>query len=347
MLKTICICGGGALAHTVAGYIASQGACEVRVLTRHPEQWSSTLLIDDAMGNQFKANLSMVTHSASLAVTGADIVLMCVPGFAIADVVKQIAPFVDSDTPVGSIVSSTGFFFIAHKLMPESTKLFGFQRVPFIARTTHYGHTAVIKGYKSKLLLATQNIKSQHREVLASDFEKLLNTPVELLNSYYEASLTNSNPLLHTSRIYSMWKNWHPGITYNTCPQFYADWTTDASRYYIAMDNEFQQLLRVLPVAPGAIPTVLDYYESSDELSLTQKLRSIEAFKGIMAPMVGNQRSGFVPDFSSRYFTEDFPFGLRWIAELAHEMNVASPVIDEVYGWGLVVIDSYSAQSKK
>ena len=76
------------------------------------------------------------------------------------------------------------------------------------------------------------------------------------------------------------------------------------------MDREFQQLLQVLPVREGSIPTILDYYESSDAASLTRKLRSIQAFKGILAPMKAVE-GGFVPDFSSRYFTEDFPYGLH------------------------------------
>ena len=43
---------------------------------------------------------------------------------------------------------------------------------------------------------------------------------------------------------------------------------------------------------------------------------------------------GFVPDFQSRYFTEDFPYGLALIHKLAHEKGVLTPTIDKVYEWG-------------
>ena len=43
----------------------------------------------------------------------------------------------------------------------------------------------------------------------------------------------------------------------------------------------------------------------------------------------------FSPDFHSRYFTEDFPFGMRFIIELAQEKGVQIPKMKEVYEWGI------------
>jgi hypothetical protein len=100
------------------------------------------------------------------------------------------------------------------------------------------------------------------------------------------------------------------------------------------MDNELQTLLERLPVRKGAIPTVLDYYESHDAASLAQKLRSIEAFKGIKAPMKA-AGGGFVPDFGSRYFTEDFPYGLAIVRRLMKEYGLEAPTIERIYQWGI------------
>jgi hypothetical protein len=49
-----------------------------------------------------------------------------------------------------------------------------------------------------------------------------------------------------------------------------------------------------------------------------------------------------VPDFHSRYFTEDFPYGLAIIHRLAHEKGVPSPSIDMVYDWGTKMLNRYS-----
>ena len=54
--------------------------------------------------------------------------------------------------------------------------------------------------------------------------------------------------------------------------------------------------------------------------------------------MIGNEDDGYEPDFNSRYFTEDFPYGLDAIVKVAREKNFSTPVIDEVYGWGMEMI---------
>ena len=113
---------------------------------------------------------------------------------------------------------------------------------------------------------------------------------------------------------------------------FYEEWTDDASQTLIDMDAEFFRLLNHLGVT--GIPTLLDYYESTDAASLTRKLSTIPAFQGITSPMK-QVPGGWVADFGSRYFTEDFPFGLRWIKELAKQNNISTPVIDKVYDWGM------------
>lgn len=243
-------------------------------------------------------------------------------------------------TAVGSVVSSTGFFFEAMQLLPQDTPLFGFQRVPFISRTIEYGRRARLMGYKESLSMAVE--RCDNPEALRRSMEQLLATPVHLLNSYYEVSLSNSNPLLHPARLYSLWNEWNTDVVYPRIPLFYEEWTVEAAELYIVMDQELQQLLDCLPVGKGSIPTVLDYYECTDAVSLAEKLRSIEAFKGIVAPMkaVGG---GFIPDFQSRYFVEDFPYGLSIVERLARKNSIATPIISKVCQWGMSVINQKSA----
>ncbi len=336
-MTNICICGGGSLGHTISGYVASKEDYNVSVLTRLPEKWSQAIDVTDLDGLRYHGELLCVTDNPAV-VSDADIVLLCLPGYAITDVLNQIRPYLRNTTFVGSVVSSTGFFFMANQLLPADIPIFGFQRVPFIARTKEYGKSAYLLGYKPSLSVAIENTSNDKKRDFALLLERMFQVPVKLLGSHYEVSLTNSNPLLHTSRIYTLWKEWKPGIRYDSCPSFYADWTIEAAHYYIEMDREFQALLKLLPVAEGAIPNVLDYYESHDEQSLRDKLASIPAFKNIMAPMIGNDDDGYEPDFNSRYFTEDFPYGLYSIVKVAREMNYTTPVIDDVYGWGMEMI---------
>ena len=176
--------------------------------------------------------------------------------------------------------------------------------------------------------------QTEDKESVRVVLERLFEKPVTLADSFYEVSLSNSNPILHPSRLYTMWKDWQPGIVYPRNPQFYAEWTLEASTLLLQMDDEFQSLLKKLGLKEGCIPPILDYYESTDADSLTQKLRSIKAFQNISSPMKAVE-GGFIPDFSSRYFTEDFPYGMRFIVETAQKHHVSIPITENIYHWGL------------
>ena len=332
MMRGICICGGGSLGHVVAGYLAATKPVKVNVLTQRPERWSREIVVDTPDGRVLHGGLNVVSSDPAEALSGVDVVLLCLPGFAIRDELIKIRPYLHKDTYVGSVFSSTGFFFEAMQLLDEDIPLWGFQRVPFIARTEEYGHSAHLLGYKSAHNIAVE--RCDDKEGFRALIESLFDAPVTLLSNYYEASLTNSNPLLHTSRLYTMFGGENEGRVFPRMILFYEEWTVEAAQLLIDMDEEFFTILRYLPVSEGYLPRILDYYESHDAESLARKLSSIQGFKGITSPMK-ETAEGWAPDFASRYFTEDFPYGLRYIWELAHQLNIDVPYIDKVYNWGI------------
>lgn len=334
-MKTICICGGGALGMVMASVLSSTQQLSVHLLTAHPQKWSNAIETIDNNGKVYRGTIETISADPAEVIPQSDIVLLCLPGFLIKETLQKIQPYI-SKQAVGSIVSSTGFFFRAHEIFDKQTSLFGFQRVPFIARVEEYGHRAALLGYKQQLYMACENLPKD----FIQQWSAWLKTPVSPLQSYLDASLSNSNPLLHPARLYSMWHNWD-GQVYSTQELFYANWDKYSSEIYIAMDKEFQQLCKKLNVS---VPSVLDYYESADADSLTRKLNSIEAFKTILAPMTRTE-GGWVPDFKSRYFTEDFPYGLQLVKDLAFKQHIETPTIDRVLEWGLGMINNNVADN--
>lgn len=335
----ITICGGGNLGHVLIGVLSENTVVNVNLLTQKPSEWSRHIEIRDMNGKKYQGRLDIITDIPSEVIPQSDMVILCLPGFAIANELLRIKEYLRPRCKVGSIVASTGFFFMAKELLEKDTPLFGFQRVPYIARLTQYGHSANLLGYKSSLNLAIESI--QDKEDFRIMIETLFLTPTNLLNHYLEASLSNSNPLLHTSRLYSLWNNWTESEVYDHTVLFYDEWTDEASDLLIQMDREFMTLLDRLPVDKLQIPSILTYYGSTDICSLTQKIRSINAFKSIEAPMI-QVESGWIPDFNSRYFTEDFPFGLRFIKEEAENYNIQTPMINLVYDWGIGINKKYN-----
>ena len=102
------------------------------MLTNRPEKWNSTIQVIDVYGMVFYGNLCMVTSSPAETLSGTDLLLLCLPGFAYHEDLIKIRDFLTPQMKVGTVVSSSDFFFEAFDILPDNITLFGFQRVPFI-----------------------------------------------------------------------------------------------------------------------------------------------------------------------------------------------------------------------
>ena len=334
----VCICGGGSLGHVIAGWSAARAKAQVSVYTSRPGEWVSDIVVDTPEGDKLTGHIFKVSDDPREVVSPADVVLFCYPGYLIESTLKRLKPFFRKDAFIGSVFSSTGFFFDARKVLAPDQPLWGFQRVPFIARVGEYGHSAHLLGYKSELKVAVENVPTEEKQAFAEFLSEWFERKVTLLDNYFEASLSNSNPLLHPAVLYDMFAG---NKVYDRKIYLYREWSESAAELLIKMDEEFFRLLEVLPVRRGFLPTILDYYESKDAASLAAKLRSIPAFQNLEAPMKQGP-TGLIPDYSSRYFSEDFPYGLKLICTLAHENGVPVPTLDRVLEWGMSRIQTLS-----
>ena len=123
-MKKICICCGVSLGHVIAGYLSANGKATVSILTNHPTAWQNKIEIcvpDN--GEMLIGNIACVSANPAEALLDAEIVLLCLPGFLIKDELIKIRDFINSGTYVGSVFSSTGFFFEALKLLNEDIPL--------------------------------------------------------------------------------------------------------------------------------------------------------------------------------------------------------------------------------
>ena len=74
------------------------------------------------------------------------------------------------------------------------------------------------------------------------------------------------------------------------------------------------------------------HYESETVQAMTKKLCSIKSLHNLTSPMK-QVENGWIPDFNSRYFTADFPYGLAIIEELAEVLDFATPNIKSTMDW--------------
>ena len=81
-------------------------------------------------------------------------------------------------------------------------------------------------------------------------------------------------------------------------------------------------------------------------VELTKKIQSIPAFHGVKAPMT-RRKQGWIPDFSSRYFTEDVPLGTKPICCLAEQLNIPVPTLQTFVEWNTSILNRFSPFQKK
>ncbi|MBQ9478817.1 MAG: NAD/NADP octopine/nopaline dehydrogenase family protein [Selenomonadaceae bacterium] len=324
----VCIVGGGNIGTAMAVEFAHNGH-DINVLTSRPKDWNRTLTAVDADGHElFDGEISLATSDVKAAFADVDYVVVTLPPNVQAAFAKSAAPFVRDGMKFVMNPGFGGSEFLLRPIIDMGGVLVGFQRVHAIARVQEYGRKVWFDKKKSVQLAA---LSSDELGSIANDLETLFDMPFEMLTNYLCITLTPSNPVLHTSRLYTMFRSFERPLKDN--PLFYADWTDEASTILLRLDDEVQSICRALDAIDlRSVRSLKDHYESGSARALTTKLRSIKSLSKILSPMK-HTPEGWEPDFDNRYFTCDFNYGLDILQQFASLLRLHAPTIDEVMSW--------------
>ncbi len=321
----ICICGGGHIAHSL---VAACGRfCDVSVFTRRPYKWNDRLEYQIGDGpKEITAGHVFASNNPQI-VADSDVIVIALPRFAIDDELAKIMPFLRKGQSVVFIPAPAGMEQIVSKLSMLGVETVAFQRVPFVARVVRYGHSVWMGSVRSISRLALSD--GSRKEMWKTFVEHFIGGEVQFLSSFLIFTFSNSNPLLHPSRLVELLRNGNQGV-YEKCPYFYAEWTDVSSEHYVKADAEMYAAFMAYSkvTVENDYESALDHYESKTPQELTCKMRSIESLKQILAPWKQRHDGLWEPDFTSRYFTEDVPFGTSVIQKYAHKARVCTPTID-------------------
>lgn len=330
----ISIIGGGNIGTLMAAEFAAKGH-NVRLFTSNPSSWSHTLEALNPDGTVFMSGeLELVTASLEDSVYEADMIWITYPTFLLADIASRLLPLVSPGQQIGVVPGNDAEFFFAEHVR-KGAILFGLQRVHSIARLKEYGKSSYMLGRKPELQVAA--LPSAETDNVRQRVEELFDIPSISLPSYLVETLTPSNPILHTSRIRTMFASWNPEVSYDHNIFFYREWDDASSELMLKCDDELQDVCRVLEreldVDLSQVRSLRDHYESPTAQAMTKKISGIPAFQTLTSPMREEKPGVWVPDFSSRYFRADFAYGLKAIKDIAKLTGVATPGMDDVYGW--------------
>lgn len=325
----IAIIGAGNMGTAIAADLAREHT--VAVHSSKPHLFSERLkYIDLTSGASYESRVAMVSDSYNEVLAEAEIVFIALPTFVIQNVIYEIFPFISDNTTVGFVPGAGGVEFLSYPLIKKGCCVFGFERVPFVARLSEYGKV-VMASKKDKYRIAV--FPKNKKEDLGKQMSYLFNRPCSEMNGFLSMTLT---PTLHTSRLYDLYHDYKPGDLLRDNPFFYAEWTDSASRVCLQLDDELHIVARKLNGCGLDTTELVPYrthYESPTPEALTSKLQSIQSLNRIKGPVKENSDGTYVLDLESRYFTESFPFRLALVQGLAELVEESVPLTTSVFKW--------------
>lgn len=327
----ITIVGGGNIGTQFAVHCAEKGH-EVTVYTSQPELYDGYLnIVDDDGAIIHEGRIRLATSDPEQAFCNAELIMVTMPATMMKSIAELIYKHSDSSPIIGVVPGNGGSECAFKRCIERGNVFFGIERVPAIARLVKKGRSVKSVGYRNELHVAALPKKDTARcaDLIGSFFDKKTITIPNFLN----LTMTPSNPILHTTRLRTIFKDWKENHVYSSVPLFYEEWDDESSELLIACDDEVQAICRGLPEFElQYVKSLREYYESPTVDAMTKKISSINAFKGLTTPTV-NVGRGLIPDLHSRYFTADFSYGLTIIQQVAEFAGVQTPNINETMAW--------------
>lgn len=323
----ICIVGAGNIGLVLASTIALLKEHEVVIYT-HKEFDASKLTFEDAENDKEYDNLDIsVETNMEKALANADYVFCTYPAFLRKDFIEKSKAYYAKGCKLGFLPGYGGAEYMCRELVESGISVFGLQRVPFVARQSNK-EIATCLSRKTNLYLAS--IPKDKGEEICREIEELIGIPTTQLNEYLAVTLAPSNPLLHLSGVYNVFKDYEEGDSYDRQLMFYEEWNDETSELLLKYDDELQEICnRMKPLNLEEVVSLRIYYESPTAEAMTRKLKSIKAFEVVQVPLV-EEDGKFYPDFNSRMFLEDFPYGIAIIKYFGTLTNVDTPAIDTI-----------------
>ena len=326
----IAVIGGGNIGTQFACVCASKGY-KVNVLSSRPELFDGILETVDEFGNVTTGRLNKVSSNMADVMDGCRLIIVAHPAFRFKEIADQMKPYIQKGMDICVIPGTGGAEFVFRECVEKGAVLSGLQRVPSVARLEKYGKRVRCEGLRSELFLAS--IPDGRAEGLSGFMSYIWEIPCFPLPNYLSVTLTPSNPILHTARLRVLFADYEEGRVYGRNPLFYGEWDDASSELLLKCDEELQNLIRILDKMDlRKVRSLKLHYESDMAEAMTRKLRSIKSPHDLASPMK-QVEGGWIPDFQSRYFTADFPYGLAIIEEMAEILGCDAPNIKDTMNW--------------
>lgn len=281
----ITVVGGGNIGTQFAVHCAEKGH-SVRIFTSSPEHFAKRLNIVDKSGSTIhEGDIDFATNDPGKAFRDADVIMITMPPPMMIPLAQLIYEYADERPIIGFVPGNGGFELALRDCIERGNAVFGIDRVPAIARLTRRGQTVCCSGYKEKLYVGA--LPADRTEECASLIEGIYDIPCIRLPGFMALTLTPSNPILHTSRLKTIFSEYEPGVTYTSLPLFYEDWDDASSELLMACDDEIQEICRAMPeFGLEYVVSEREFYNADTTEEMTRAIRTEESLAGLTTPAV-------------------------------------------------------------
>ena len=288
----ITVVGGGNIGTQFAVHSAGKGH-EVRMFTSNPGSFSKHLTIINKEGRvTHEGDISFATNDPHAAFHDADLIMITMPPTMMIPLSEIIYDNTDAHTIIGFVPGNGGFELAFRKYIERGNPFFGIDRVPAIARITERGKTVSCSGYKDKLYIAA--LPAEHTEMCSAIIESIYDIPCVRLPGFMALTLTPSNPILHTARLKTIFKDFGPGVTYGSLPLFYEEWDDESSELLLACDDEIQDICRALPeFGHEYVVSEREFYNADTPEEMTRAICTEESLLGLTTPSIHAENMAF------------------------------------------------------
>lgn len=357
---SICVCGGGNASHVYIALFASRGyevnvfadfGDEAEKLTKAKEECGGLTAADRCNPSdlkEHKGTATRISKDPAEIFPHSDLIFISLPSFAFKPILDKMKPHLKEGAVIYYLPGQGGSDFIVRKEMAEelsSGKLTfcGVMPMPFNCRIKDYGKVVDLAAFKDMYDLAA--FPGKDGAASGKLLSEILGKPVNAGGCMASLHLQGANPNIHPARVYGMWGDWDGKTPYKENVLFYETWDDKSAELADGISNErcgvWKEIVKRTGGSAGKDEDVKNireyifqcYGKAIADPSTTKGVFSTnDGYKGFRCPMK-EVEGGFVPDFTNRYFTEDFPESFAIYKGLADLVDYPTPVMDACFFW--------------
>lgn len=325
----ITVVGAGNMGLALASYIVSNNKADVALFT-DKKIFEKGNLIFNVMEEKISVNVNgfLCTKDPLVSIGDADIIFITYPAFLRKNFIENYGRYIKTGAYLCFVPGYGGIEYSCDDLIDRGVNIVGFQRVPYVARANIKNGIYEVNILSKKQKLFIGCLPKSNTEKICANIEYVLDIPVQRLKEYLSITLAPSNPLLHITGLYNVFKSTTINTNFDKQLKFYEEWNDETSKLLFEYDAELQRVCSALdPLDLCEVVSLPVYYESPTPKDMTKKLKSIKSLKAVLVPLKldGNK---YKIDLTSRMFIEDYPYGVCVIKDIARMVGVDTPIID-------------------